>query len=66
MVATLIGVAHGLPIFLAGVISNKRGAVVITAGAMVWVATAFGNPAFVLTDLAWIVAGTVLGWLNCK
>jgi hypothetical protein len=66
MVAMLIGVAHGLPIFLAGAISNKHGVVVVTAGLMLWVAATFGNPAFFLTDLAWIVIGTLLGWSNCK
>ncbi len=66
MTAMLIGIAHGLPIFLVGAISKSHLAVIVTAVIMVGIAFAIGNPAFVGTDLAWIAVGCWLGWPNSK
>ncbi len=66
MVAMLIGIAHGLPIFLVGAISRSHAAVVVTTIIMIGIAFAAGNPAFVGTDLAWIAVGCWLGWPNSK
>lgn len=66
MIAMLIGIAHGLPVFLVGTISNSQSAVIVTTVIMVGIAFATGNPAFVSTDLAWIAVGCWLGWPNSK
>lgn len=62
MIAMLIGIAHGLPIFLVGAISKSQSAVIVTTIIMVGIAFAIGNPAFVGTDLVWIAVGCWLGW----
>jgi len=62
MTAMLIGLAHGLPIFIVGFITKSNVSVLVTALIMVWVALAMGNPAFLGTDLAWIAVGCWLGW----
>lgn len=61
MIAMLIGIAHGLPIFLVGAISKNHSAVIVTTIIMIGIAFAIGNPAFVGTDLAWIAVGCWLG-----
>jgi len=66
MIAMLIGIAHGLPIFLVGTISKSHSAVIVTTIIMVGIAFAIGNPAFVGTDLAWITVGCWLGWPSSR
>lgn len=62
MTAMLIGLAHGLPIFIVGLITKSNVSVLVAALIMGWVALAMGNPAFLGTDLAWIAVGCWLGW----
>lgn len=58
----IIGLAHGLPIVAAGVITKKRPAVVTVTIAMAVVAFTFGGIQYVAADLAGVLVGLFFGY----
>jgi hypothetical protein len=57
-----IAAAHALPPIIGGVITNGKGGVMIGAIVGATIAVLSGNPAFMISDLIGVAAGTWLGF----